>query len=317
MKRLLLLILLLPLTVFAQHEFGYHATWYFSYGGIGEFGYKKVSHIGDTTMLGMHWLEFEVTGLRAIKTGPNPNDVVVLDSSKFYSPIFLATRNDSVFRLWDNNTPYLLYDFSAQLGDEWQFAPDDSFAGCDSLPIVTVNKIGVDTIDGHPMDFMHVLFPMDTVYYGSTPFYQPMSNATLNPKVYPQFGGVLYVSLFQAEPNTCDGRIVDWTYHTLSCFSNDSLSISLTNQPCDFVPFISVDEYEAVNFEVYPNPTNDLISLKTDEEVKNVEVYSLEGQKLLETKNTESIQLPSSSGMYLIIVWMEDGKKAMSKVIKE
>ncbi len=317
MKKSLLLILLLPLTVFAQHEFGYHATWYFSYGGFGEFGYKKVSHVGDTSMLGMHWLEFEVTGTGVMKTGPNPDDFVA-DTTRVWNSIYLATKNDSVFRLLNDSTPYLLYDFSAGVGESWQFAPNDTFMGCDSVPIATVNEFGFDTIDGNVVEFMRVTLPMDTVYYGNTPYYQPMSNTVFNTRIYPDFGSNSYVLLFGTWRNACDGvTILDYGGHSLSCFSNDSLSISFVNQACDFVPFISVEEYESISFEVYPNPTDDLISIQADKVISKVEVYSLGGQKLIETSQTENIELPASSGIYVVAIYFEDGRRAVTKVVKK
>lgn len=317
MKRLLFLALLFPATIFAQNEFGYHATWYFSYGGYGEFGYKKVSHVRDTTMHGMNWLKFEVTGFEAMKTGPNSGDYRIVDSNKVYPSLFLATRNDSVFRV-SNNSPYLLYDFNAQVGDRWQFAPIDTSMGCDSVPVATVREVGYDTLDGQVVRFMEIDFPMDTVKYGGTPNYQPMCGKLMNSRVYPDFGSLSSVYLFRPRPNACDGSILDfYVGHSFNCFTNDSISINFTNQACDFVPFISVKEYETISFEVYPNPTNGLVNIQTEEKVSKVEIYSLDGQKLLETIQTENIELPASSGMYVLAIYFEDGERVVTKVVRE
>lgn len=313
MKKLLLLALLFPLTISAQHEFGYHATWYFSYGGFGEFGYKKVSHVGDTIMHGMDWLEFEVTGLKATKTGPNPNDVIVLDSNAVFPTFYLSTRNDSVFRLWNYSNPYLLYDFSASIGDKWQFAPKDTFGGCDSLPVATLTRENFDTIDNQVVKYIDVAFPMDTV----NGRYQAMCSSVFYPRIYPIFGPIAHVSFFETTPNTCDGGILDFSYQVLTCFSNDSISINFGNRPCDFVPFISVKEFEPTSFEVYPNPTNGFVNIKADEMVARVEVYSLGGQKLIETTQAENIKLPASSGMYVMAIYFEDGRRAVTKVVRE
>ena len=124
MKKIVLAFFL-PVTLLAQNEFGYHATWYFGYSEYGYNGYKKITHVSDTTMLGFDWLKFEVTGVSETRTGPGPNDISQ-SKNVVFDPIYLATRNDSVFRLWNNDSLYLLYDFSADVGDKWECAPRDT-----------------------------------------------------------------------------------------------------------------------------------------------------------------------------------------------
>lgn len=316
MKKLLLLAFLFPLVISAQHEFGYHATWHFGYEKFGFFGNQKITHVGDTSMLGMDWLRLEVTGIEAIITGPNPNDFIV-DSNVVFDPIFLATRNDSVFRLLNDSTPYLLYDFGAQVGEKWQFAPNDTVFGCDSVPVATVLGRGVQTITGQPVRFVDITFPMDTAYYTTPPSYRPFSNEILDYTIYPDFGSINYSTPFTPRPNLCNGSSFDLSRYKLLCFSNDSMSLKFESKPCDFVPYISIEEFEPISFEVYPNPTNGLVNIQSDEMVARVEVYSLNGQKLIETIQTESIELPASSGMYVVAIYFEDGKSVVTKVVRE
>lgn len=319
MKKLLLLAFLFPLVISAQHEFGYHATWYYSYSEYGYNGYKKISHVGDTNMLGMDWLKFEVTGVSELRTGPNPNDVIQAKNVVF-DPIYLTTRNDSVFRLLNDSIPYLLYDFSATIGGEWQFAPLDTNGGCDSIPVATVVNSGIEVVDGHGMRFIDVEYPMDTVDYGGMPIYQPVCGKLLSYRIYNDFGSWGYVAPFEATPIACNGSVFKTTQlnnYSLRCFSNDSVSINVTSQACDYWKFISVEEYESISFEVYPNPTNGLVNIQSDEVVARVEVYSLDGQKLIETTQTKNIELPASSGMYVVAIYFEDGRRAVSKMVRE
>ncbi|WP_417611704.1 T9SS type A sorting domain-containing protein [Owenweeksia hongkongensis] len=319
MKRLLLLVLLFPLTVSAQYEFGYHATWYYEYSEFGYSGYKKITHASDTNMLGMDWLKFEVTGVSEIKTGPNPNDIIQSKNVVFPS-IYLATRNDSVFRLLNDSSSYLLYDFSATVGDKWQFSPSDTSFGCDSIPVATVTTIGTEMIDGKNMRYLDVAFPMDSVNYGGTSNYQPVSNAILSNRVYPDFGSTGYVVPFVPAPNLCDGSVFRTTQlsnYSLRCFSNDSVSLHFVSWPCDHWDFISVEEYRAINFEAYPNPSGGHLNIQADETVSKVQVYSLGGQMLIETSQTKNIELPASSGMYVVAIHFEDGQKVVTKVVRE
>lgn len=313
MKKLLLLVFLLPLSVSAQHEFGYHATWHYGFSEFGFWGYRKVTHVGDTAMMGMNWLKFEVSGAKGITTGPGPNDFNV-DTNHRWSPIYLATRNDSVFRLLNDSTPYLLYDFSAQVGDQWQFAPLDTSTDCDSVPIARVISKGTEIIDGQKVEYLDLGFPMDTVYYDTVGVYQAVSGRTLSHRIYRAFGSLEYTVLFQPFYNDCRGLFLTTNWQLMRCFSNDSISLG---KACDFVPYISLEEHKPISFEVFPNPTNALVNIHSEEEVARVEVYSLDGQKLIETSQTENIELPASSGMYVVAIYFEDGRRVVTKVVRE
>lgn len=315
MKKILL-TLFLPITLLAQSEFGYHATWYFDYSELGFYGYKKITHVGDTTMLGLDWLKFEVTGVSEIRTGPGPNDISQ-DTNAVFDPIYVATRNDSVFRLWDTDSLYLLYDFNAGIGDKWQFAPHDTSHGCDSLPIATVQNLGTEIIDSQNVNFMDVSFPMDTVNYGGNPNYQVVSNASLSSRIYPEFGSTHYNALFEASPNLCDGSSFQLSNYNLRCFSNDNIAINLTSQACHYWKYIGLDELEAVELKVYPNPTNGLINIEAEYEVEDVEIYSLDGQLLHTAHHSEVIELPQPTGIYVIKISFKGGLQLVRKVVKE
>lgn len=319
MKKLLLLALLFPLIISAQHEFGYHATWWYRtfYPFYGYYDYKKVEHVGDTTLVGLNWLEFEVTGKRVRKTGLGMYEVEVLDSNLKFPSIYLASRNDSVFRLLNDTTPYLLYDFSAEVGDKWQFAPHDSMAGCDSTPVATVTDLEIDTISGHVVSYLRLKFPMDTLYGGTWPKYQVVSPYLLSGRVYREFGGKYMISLFTPDFNFCDGTIVEYGDHSLVCFSNDSISLTVSREDCSWIRRIGLLEKAVIRFEVFPNPTNGSINIHSDERVVKVEVYSLDGQKLIETTQADNIELPISSGIYMVAIYFEDGRTGFRKISKD
>ena len=95
---------------------------------------------------------------------------------------------------------------------------------------------------------------------------------------------------------------------------------------CSSTPFavtISVvlgnDDFDSVNFSVYPNPTSDVVTLKYSNEISEVSVINLLGQTLLNKKlnTTEAIidlsNLPSAT--YIVKV-VSEGKIKIVKVIK-
>ena len=65
-------------------------------------------------------------------------------------------------------------------------------------------------------------------------------------------------------------------------------------------------------FEFYPNPTNGNISFNSY--LDKVEVYSLNGQKLLSFKNINMLEINLEKGLYLIFLYKE-GKSSNHKII--
>jgi hypothetical protein len=320
MKRILLLVALLPTLLFAQTPFGYHATWYYEFSDFGFEGYKKIAHVGDTTMLGLNWLTFEVTGLNQIRTGPGPNDLIQIPNAS-WPPMYLATRNDSVFRLLNDSTPYLLYDFSAQIGDSWQFAPLDTNYGCDSVPKATVLAIGYDTIAGQAVQYWDISNVMDSVSYGGgPPSYQCFSARCMHSRIYRNFGSGFYTTLFEAEPNLCNGAVIKamWiNYNYMRCFSDDSMNIQLTSKACDYWSLIGVEENELPDVKIYPNPSSGFVFIDTKSSIANVEVYNVSGQKLRSFQTEKTIELPQPAGLYFLHITFENGAVRVEKVVRE
>ena len=71
------------------------------------------------------------------------------------------------------------------------------------------------------------------------------------------------------------------------------------------------------DFSVYPNPTNGIINIRVEEEIKLVEMYSLDGRKLLETQNTFLDISNYPSGIYFLTLETENGKIGTQKIIKK
>ena len=65
-------------------------------------------------------------------------------------------------------------------------------------------------------------------------------------------------------------------------------------------------------FELYPNPTNGKIYFNSY--LDKVEVYSLNGQKLLNFKNVDMLEINLEKGLYLVSLYKE-GKSSIHKII--
>ncbi len=71
-----------------------------------------------------------------------------------------------------------------------------------------------------------------------------------------------------------------------------------------------------LNIKLYPNPSNEYLSISSNEIVENVIIYNLVGVKVLETTSFNSINISAlRSGMYLVVVETVTGK-GVQKLIK-
>lgn len=71
----------------------------------------------------------------------------------------------------------------------------------------------------------------------------------------------------------------------------------------------------ALNFRVYPNPANDFATIEIDEPIKSVEIYTLQGQRVL-VSNTKDIDVSGlDSGVYLVKVEDENASLATQKLV--
>jgi Secretion system C-terminal sorting domain/Concanavalin A-like lectin/glucanases superfamily len=72
-----------------------------------------------------------------------------------------------------------------------------------------------------------------------------------------------------------------------------------------------------LKFSLYPNPATNLLNIDIASDIQSVEIYSLQGQKVL-TGSEKQINISGlSSGMYMVRVQDVDGGVATQKLVKE
>lgn len=311
MKKLSLLLLLLPCLLVAQQPFGYNATWHFTYSAFGYNGYKQVRYDRDSTINGQNWQVFAVTGLSELRTGPGPNDIMQ-DTNAVFPNVLLATRSDSVFYMDIQNQVHVLYDFNADVGDKWQFAYPTTTLGCYATPEATVTAIGYDTINGQAYKYWEITNPMDTIQG----VYMCASGYCLPTKIYQHIGTAWHSELFTPSPNICNGGAFTLAYHQLRCFSNGTINVNFTQKACDYWSLLSMAEYPSTKTKIYPNPTEKYITIQSETPIAYAEIYSLQGQKLYETTLTDLIELPEAAGIYLLSIHFKNGFVSTQKIIK-
>jgi len=79
---------------------------------------------------------------------------------------------------------------------------------------------------------------------------------------------------------------------------------------------LSAEEYDLEKFAMYPNPSSSTLNIKMSSGFEKAEIYTLQGQKVLET-NLDSIDVSNlSNGIYLIRVQTKTGAVLTKQFIK-
>ena len=80
---------------------------------------------------------------------------------------------------------------------------------------------------------------------------------------------------------------------------------------------LSSSDFSQNNLEVklYPNPVNDVLNIETALEIQNVEIYNIQGQKVL-SSNQKQINISDlASGMYMVRIQDIDNNSATKKIV--
>lgn len=85
----------------------------------------------------------------------------------------------------------------------------------------------------------------------------------------------------------------------------------------NFEPYLSVYDNPLSNLKLYPNPVQNLLFAEADETIEELKVYSLDGKLIVESYNSNSVNVSDLlTGQYLIDIKSGD-KRSISRFIKE
>jgi len=80
---------------------------------------------------------------------------------------------------------------------------------------------------------------------------------------------------------------------------------------------IGVDELAAETINIYPNPTKDQFTFDVNYDISVVEVYNLNGAKLLRLENTNSVNIQHlPKGVYMVELTTVNQQKSFARVVK-
>ncbi|MBR9831692.1 T9SS type A sorting domain-containing protein [bacterium] len=130
-----------------------------------------------------------------------------------------------------------------------------------------------------------------------------------------------YLTSFQGGSSTyfdIDGdNDIDLLFIGVSLFSSHSVFIYRN----ELISKVGIEERKvATEYKLVPNPTNGVVDITDDyQEIKSVEVYSINGQLIFSNELTQSlshqINLPDQNGIYILLIHAKDGQSAQ-RVVK-
>ena len=80
---------------------------------------------------------------------------------------------------------------------------------------------------------------------------------------------------------------------------------------------LNVESLEVDSISVYPNPVNSTLNIKFEGVLERVEVYSILGEKVLESEDSRVNVSNLSSGLYLLKVYTQDDRVGVKRFVKQ
>jgi hypothetical protein len=290
----LILFLLITFNLQSQVWIDHGATWHYNYSEIGGGGFIKITYTEDTLISGQQCQKLISVKYR-------------FSLDQYSNIVFLGTINlpteytfasgDTVF-YYKNNQFYTLYNFGAQPGDSWNLGIDTNQFQC-SQSYAHVDSIGTINLNGHSFRWLSLSNTNN-------------SSVGLFGKIVERFGA--YQSYLFPVENNCDSTIVvefDWI--SFSCFEDTTFSLyNISANDCEYLLSINSNIQES-NPLIYPNPTSGIIKVNCNN-INSIEVYNSLGNKVVENKSHNTIDLSfQTNGIYLIKVLTDSG--VINKII--
>ncbi|MDG1476789.1 MAG: T9SS type A sorting domain-containing protein [Vicingaceae bacterium] len=281
---LLSLLLLSSFLVKSQIYFPSGAIWHYGLPSFNSasFSYTTIESKGDSIFNGdtLTYLEGSV----ACSVGNN--ELVKQQGQKVYK----LNECDSTFSL--------LYDFGALQGDTIiiQTDPcsnqnDTVFLFIDSTSTISINGV--------------------TLNQSFTTQLNPASGYTFSGKIIEGIGNVtsFYPLVGFCDPN--GGPLRCYNDHLLGLYKNGSTS------PCDTNYSVGIEKKDINNeIKIYPNPSKTKFQIITNTQIKSIDLFNIDGRKILTTKNNEIDIEKLSKGIYILKVHLQNGTQ-IRKIIKE
>jgi hypothetical protein len=169
--------------------------------------------------------------------------------------------------------------------------------------------------------------PLSIVEYGTTFSWMAKSHDPSYPDSYKVLLSTTNTDLtsFTDTIGLIQQENAEWTFRTVNLsqleygpgtiyiafvnISNDAFKLYLDDITCITADPVYVKEVEKSNIQLFPNPVQDKLNINTDEEIKNLSIYSLDGKLIRKYNGFESFIHVEflNQGTYLIEIETSKG----------
>jgi hypothetical protein len=302
---LLSMIILLSVSLNAQVWIDAGAKWTYDYWNVAEGGTYTFSYTNDTLIAGKQCQEIEIVRYQYVydQFGEIHCIVAPMQSKFTYS------SGDSVFYLLDDKF-YLMYDFSASVGDTWVVGVEQ-FDSCEDTAVVRVTQTGSVVINGFQLRTI-TLETISNSFIGLTgTCVERFGNEIHN---YPENGYGPFPGI-----QSCGDAVIDYNVYDFRCFTDNTFgTYNPRNVACDTLT--GLHETESSGFGFYPNPTDgEIIFENNDYNLLEIQIYNIGGQRMKQfylNQPERKIDISDlNAGVYFIRTITDKGN-SFRKVVK-
>ncbi|MEH6764214.1 MAG: T9SS type A sorting domain-containing protein [Aequorivita antarctica] len=126
---------------------------------------------------------------------------------------------------------------------------------------------------------------------------------------------ILYSMKVSNNPNLLCIQVDDENYANSRTCNANRWCKDVTASYSELCELVGIEDLSSVDFKLFPNPTENILNIQSNNPIENVKIYSLQGILVNEYASNSIDVSQLSSGMYFVEV-MADGKSATQKFIK-
>lgn len=301
MKRLFLLfILAISLNAYAQNWISSGAIWHYDWS-VTLPAMDRIEYVDDTLIQGKTCQKL-ITSSYMFRPPDAGGGILSYTTKRNYT--FFS--GDTVY-YFVNDQFKILYCLNANIGDVWDLGVDTNEYLC-GKSFVQVTDMGTDTINNIPCEWLSVTTLAN-------------SSAGFEGKIYKKFGAVGGY-LFPTPKNCNPDIIVDFFEYNFSCFQDNNFPLhNITGKECDYLlnsdyPALPTSENYLT---IVPNPVEDQLELSISSvsgRIESVEVFNSSGSLCGVYKSHILNVKQLNSGVYYVLVKLDNGQKSGGKFVK-
>lgn len=269
MKKLSITVLVLFLSVnlISQVWIDTGAKWTFDNWNVEEWGTYTFEYVSDTVIQEEQCQKIKVVKYKYWDDQYGNLNGEIIDFGCRYT----YSSGDSVFHFYDS-TFYLLYDFSASVGDSWIVAINNDYSCDDDTAVVQVTHIGTVSINNQLLRTITLETTSNSILGINSTCTEKFGNEPNNyeDNNFGPFPGFQY----------CPATTIEYDLLTFRCYVDDTFeTYNPTQVDCDYLT--ALDEPAISHFNLYPNPTNGEIIIEYDGfDSPQIQLYNTRGLQM-------------------------------------